>query len=89
MNPTLEILWNEYFAEKCAELDTNEERALVKEVAEMHKSIDNLLTKEQSNILEKYIETLHQFHACECKKAFFKGCGITAGFLFEVIGKIN
>lgn len=89
MNSTLEILWNEYFAEKCAELDTNEERVLIKEATETHEAINDLLTNEQSVILEKYVETLHQLHACECKKAFFKGCRISAGFLMDVISKIN
>ena len=36
MNEKLEKLWNEYLAEKCAEIDTEEERLLAKKAAKAH-----------------------------------------------------
>ena len=83
MKETLEKLWNEYFAEKCSAIDTEEERELIKKSAEMHKTLDELLTKEQSDAIEKYVEILYEIQGFFIKKAFFKGCEFATSFIFE------
>ncbi len=84
MKETLEKLWNEYFAEECLMIDTDDERALVEKAAEMHEKANELLTKEQIDAIEKYIETLYDIQDFFGKKAFFRGCEFTTAFLFEV-----
>ncbi len=84
MKETLEKLWNEYFAEECAAIHTQEERVLAKKAIEIHKSVNELLTKEQNAAVEKYIETLLEMQDAFIKKAFFKGCEFTISFLLGV-----
>lgn len=83
MKETLEKLWKEYFAEECAATDTEEERALAKKALEMHKTVNELLTKEQIVATEKYIDALFEMQDSFVKKAFFKGCEFAISFLFE------
>ncbi|MBQ9802182.1 MAG: hypothetical protein IJW51_03835 [Clostridia bacterium] len=88
MKETLEKLWNEYFAEICALIHTKEEKELVKKAGEIHKTVDKLLTKEQSEAVEKYVEVLYEIQGFFVKKAFFNGCKFATSFLFE-IGKFG
>ncbi|MBE6698968.1 MAG: hypothetical protein E7584_01835 [Ruminococcaceae bacterium] len=83
MKETFEKLWNEYFAEECAAIDTEEERALVKKALKMHEMVNELLTREQIDAIEKYIETLFEMQDSFVKKAFFKGCEFAISFFFE------
>ena len=83
MKETLEKLWKEYFAEECATTDTEEERTLAKKALEMHKTVNELLTKEQIVAIEKYIDALFEMQDSFVKKAFFKGCEFAISFLFE------
>ncbi len=85
MRETLEKLWNEYFAEECAALDTEEERALVRRAAEAHKTANELLTKEQGAVMEQYVETVYEIQNCFGKKAFVKGCEFAVAFLLETV----
>ena len=84
MKETLEKLWNEYLAEECAVIDTEEEKRLAKKAAEKHDIANDLLTKEQSDIVEDYVDAVCEIQGCFSKKAFFKGCEFTASFLLEV-----
>ena len=86
MKITLEKLWNEYFAEECAAINTEEEKALMKKAIEMQKKANESLTKEQSDAIEKYIEVLYQIQGCYIKKAFFDGCEFATSFFFELGG---
>ncbi len=79
----LENLWIEYFSEECAKIDPDEKRALLKKVAEMRKNANALLTGEQREVLEKYVETLYEMQDFWGKKAFFKECTFATSFLFE------
>lgn len=88
MKTLLEKLWNEYFAEECAAINTKEEKALVKKAVEMHKTANESLTKEQSEAFEKYIEALYEIQGFFVKKAFFNGCEFATSFLFEA-GKLE
>lgn len=85
MKAPLERLWNEHFAEECAAIDTEEERALMKKVAAMYEAINGLLTAEESNALERYTEALCELQSSFLKKAFFKGCEFSAAFLLDMI----
>ena len=87
MKEALESLWNEYLAETCAVMDTDEERTLTKEVLEKHKIAIDLLTKEQHTAVENYVDALCEIQAIFVKKAFFKGCYFSASFLIELLGK--
>ena len=84
MREILEKLWNEYFAEECAVIDTEEERTLIRKVAEMHQKANELLTKEQCDALEKCIEALYETQSLCVKKAFFKGVKLAIALLLEV-----
>ena len=84
MKDLLEELWSEHFAEECAAIHTEEERALIKRAAEMHKTANELLTKEQCEAVEEYIEALYEIQGFFVKRAFFKGCEFTTAFLLKV-----
>ena len=83
MKKTLEMLWKEYFAEKCATIDTEEEKSISRNTIEMRKKAAELLTKEQNDAIEKYVDALCQMQSAFVKKAFFLGCEFTASFLLE------
>ncbi len=83
MQEILENLWSEYFAEKCAVIDTDEERVLIRKIDELHEKTKKTLTQEQNSALEKYIEALYENQGMFVKKAFFKGCEFAVSFLFE------
>ncbi|MBP3437310.1 MAG: hypothetical protein J6K61_05340 [Clostridia bacterium] len=83
MKETLEKLWNELFAEECALISSKEEGALVKKAAEMHKTVDALLTMEQREAVEEYIEAVYEMQDFSVKKAFFKGCEFAVSFFFD------
>ena len=83
MKETIERLWDEYFYEECAVIDTEEERVLIRKSAEMHKNVNELLTEEQGFAFEKYIETLYEIQGSSVKKAFLKGCEFAISFLLE------
>ncbi len=83
MKNILEKLWDEYFSEECAVLDTEEEKELISLTAEVHSAANELLNKEQRERVEKFVETLHKMHGISLKKAFCKGCEFAAAFLLE------
>ncbi len=89
MNGILEKLWDDYFCEECAPINTEEERELTKKTAALHKKATKLLTKKQERAVEEYMDALIDLEAFFVKKAFFKGCEVTASFLLEtcVFGK--
>ena len=83
MEETLERLWNEFFAEECSAIDTREERELLKKSIEMHEAVNESLTKEKSEIVERYIELLYEIQSVFVKKAFFKGCEFTVSLFLH------
>ena len=85
MQKIMEILWNEYFAEECAALDTEEERALVRRATEARRIANEILTKEQGAAMEQYVEIVYEIQNCQGKKAFAKGCEFATSFLFETV----
>ena len=83
MKELLENLWNDYLMEKCAVIDTEEERELNKTAAELHENLNNLLNEEQKNALELYVDALLDSESLLVKKAFFKGCEFAVSFILE------
>lgn len=75
MRETVEKLWNEYFLEECARIESAEERALEKRAALLHERANELLTVDA---IEKYAEALYAVQRRLVKKAFFKGCKCAA-----------
>ena len=84
MKLTLEKLWNEYFAEECAAMDTEEQRALARQVTELHKEASALLTEEQIAVTEKHTALLCELQETFVKSAFFKGCRFACAFLLAL-----
>ena len=83
MEKPLEKLWNEYFAEECAAMNTDEERALSKRALELHEEVALLLTEEQNVTVEQYVDALLEIEAAFVKKAFSKGCEFATAFLLD------
>ncbi len=83
MRKTLEKLWSDYLEIECAEIDTEEERALVKKAADKHGIVNDALTKDQKDAIEAYVDALCEIHSCFSKKAFFKGCEFAVSFLLD------
>ena len=81
MKINLEALWNEWLAEDCAKMDTEEERRCVRAAAEKHERAECLLTKEQAEAVEVYTDALCDIHRLLEKKAFFMGCELGVAFL--------
>ena len=80
MKNTLETLWYEYFAEECAAIDTEEERALAKKAIDWSREANESLTKEQLEVVEKHVEALCELQEAFVKKAFYKGCRFASSF---------
>ncbi len=83
MQEVIEKLWNEYLAEECAAVDTEEERSLAKKALNLHQKANVLLTKEQREAVEKYMDVLCELQSSFIKKAFFEGCRFAIAFLLE------
>ena len=81
MKETIEKLWNEYFLEQCAEINTEEERNLTRKAVELHEKVNALLNEEGRNALEEYVDALCDIDALFARKAFCKGCEFAISFL--------
>ena len=79
----LKEIWNEYFLEECSVIDTEEERNIIKEAARLHDIANELLTNEQKDAVEKYVDALYETQNFFTRKAFFKGCEFAASFFLE------
>ena len=84
MKETLERLWNEYLIDESSMIHTDEERRLTKTAIELHEKATALLSKEQEEAMEKYVDALGDITAVFARRAFCKGCEFTASFLSEV-----
>ena len=85
MKTTLKKLWEEYLSDECAMIKTEEEKELIKKASQMRESLNALLTKEQLDAMQKYVEALYDSEYYVIREAFFKGCEFTASFLFEAL----
>ncbi len=83
MKEVFERLWNEYFSEECAVMETDEERVLARRVIELHEKVNDLLSKDAKEAVEKYVNELYGIEALLLKKAFFKGCEFAFSFFLS------
>ena len=83
MKKTLEKLWNDCYADECAQMDSEEEKELLQKAIRMHKAVSETLTREQGDALEKYVEAFYELQAFLLKKVFFKGCELAVSFFLE------
>ena len=84
MKETIDIIWSEYFAEKCASIDTMEEQALIKKLGKIHQTAKEKLSQEQNDVIEKYIDAIYEVQDYFIKKAFFKGCAFATSLISEL-----
>ena len=87
MKTILEMLWDDYFSEKCSAIESDEEKALIKNVAKQYEEASALLNKEQQQAIEKHLEVLCDLEAHFIKKAFFKGCQFAIAFFSEAVSE--
>lgn len=83
MFESLEKAWNEYFAEECAVIGRKEGKALVERSVKLHAEMEKMLTEEQCEAVQKYVESVYDEQSFFVKKAFFHGCEFAISFLFE------
>lgn len=82
----LEKIWDEYYAEECAVISSEEEKDITRRTVEMQENAYKLLNREQVEEMEKYVEAIYEFQSISVKKAFFKGCEFVFDF-FCRLGK--
>ena len=85
MKQTLEKLWNDYLADECAAINSDEERKLAKITLELHEKVNSTLNEAQKNAVEEYIDALFDVEAIFLRKAFLKGCEFAVSFIFEAM----
>ena len=85
MRRRLENLWTDYLLDECAALESEEERELLKKASNRRENANKLLSKEQIEAVDEYVEALCIINACFAKKAFLKGCEFSASFLIEAL----
>ena len=85
MKEKLTDLWDNYLSDKCAVLNTEEERKLTKKALELHDAANELLNSEQKTAIEAYIDALCDVNAIFAKKAFLKGCELSVSFIWETM----
>ena len=86
MKETVEDLWMNYFSEKCAWIETEEERKLSERTVELHEKANAMLNKEQRAAVESFVDALCEVQESYTKKAFCAGCEFSLSFLLEVGG---
>ena len=85
MKQTLEKLWNDYLADECATINSEEERKLTKITAELHEKVNVLLNEEQKSAVEEYVDALYDVESLFVRKAFIKGCEFAVAFILEAM----
>lgn len=83
MKQTLEKLWNDYLADECATINSDEERKLAKITVELHEKVNSTLNEAQKNAVEEYIDALFDVEAIFLRKAFFERMRICGVFHFR------
>jgi len=81
MNEVIENFWEEYYAERCSLVDTEEERYSINKISKLHDKVNALLTQDQKDAMEQYVEALYENQGICVKKAFFKGCEFAVSFV--------
>ena len=81
----LEKLWNEYLWEESCAVETDREKELARSALVMHERVNALLTAEQQEALEHYVNALNAMDSHSAQKAFIKGCKFAASFLIDTL----
>ena len=84
MGMTLEKLWHEYIYSECSQINSEEEKGLIRKVAKLHEKANTLLNEKQKSATDEYVDALYDVQALYAKKAFFKGCEFALSFLLEI-----
>lgn len=79
----LEKMWNDYFADECSRIDSDQERALVGQAIDLHDDLNDLLSEEECDVMEKYVDILCDINALYAKTAFLTGCKFAVSFFLE------
>ena len=75
--------------DECSQIDTDDERKLMKKIVESRKRISTSFNKEQETAFEEHIDLLYDINAIFARKAFIKGCEFAVSFMSESNGSIN
>ena len=68
MKEIIEKLWNEHFADECAQIHMKEERDLLKKAIEMQEAANELMSKEQSDASKNMLRHYMKFKAFLSKR---------------------
>ena len=83
MTENFEKLWQEYFFEECTRIETSEEKEIIRKTAELHEKVDALLTKEESEAMQEYVDCIYDSAETFYKKAFMKGVRLAISLFLE------
>ena len=81
----LEKLWDEYLWKESCAVETDREKELAKSALVMREKVNALLTAEQQEALEHYVNALNAMDSHSAQKAFIKGCKFAASFLIDIL----
>ena len=76
-------IWEEYFFEECTRIETSEEKEIIRKTAELHEKVDALLTKEESEAMQEYVDCIYDSAETFYKKAFMKGVRLAISLFLE------
>ena len=84
MKSTLDELWYSYQFEKSAIMN-EEQRKILDTLMLNGKELQSQLNQEQNDLLEKYVENIHEIDSISERKAFISGVRFATAFLFEAL----
>ena len=84
MKSTLEELWESYFSEKIISI-TNEEREIIRKLADEDEKLQAQLDEEQRCRLDKCKDYRGDLNCISAKRAFCQGVEFATNYLLEII----
>ena len=84
MESTIEELWDSYLSEKIISI-TNEEREMIKKLADEDSQLRSRLNEEQICKLDKCKDYLGDLNYISSKRAFCQGVEFATKYLLEII----
>ena len=81
----LKRLWDEYFADEDAVIKSDEEKEILGRILEMQDALIKIITNEQNEAVERYVDALLELQCVALRKAFIKGCRFSVSFLMDVL----
>ena len=83
MTQLFDKIWQEYFFEECTRIETGEEKEIIRKTSELHEKVDSLLTKEESETMQEYVDCIYDGEESFYKKAFLKGVRLALSLFLE------